>query len=135
MESTWIQLLQQLVTTLAGAAFVGLSTLAGFYVKRLTEKVQRKTLMEEISRYVKWAEQSPSFIKYTGKQKYMAVAEKAKLWGKQNDISLTDDELMILIESSVKDMKLGESILLMKSEELEEEKEELSSESSLNMKG
>lgn len=125
MESTWIQILQQLVTTLAGAVFVGLSALAGFYVKRLTDKVQRKSLSEEITRYVKWAEQSPSFKEYTGEERYEAVAKKAMKWSSENGISLTDDELMIYIESSVKDMKLQEGLTFIKPKDEEEEKLEV----------
>ena len=124
----WIDILKQLVNTLSGAAFIGLSTLAGFYVKKLTDRVQRKTLIEEIKDYVQWAEQAPSFKEYTGEQKYLAVEKKIKNWGLQNNVSLTDDELMVFIESAVLNMNIesGKALKIVrpKEEDKEEDKEE-----------
>ena len=121
METIWLGVLQQLITTLSGVAFIGLSTIAGIYVKKLTTSLQRKNLEKEISQYVHAAEQSPSFKGYSGEQKYDVVLARAKTWAKDNSVLLTDDELMILIESSVKDMKLAGPILRAKLEEKDEE--------------
>ena len=111
METIWLGVLQQLITTLSGVAFIGLSTIAGIYVKKLTTSLQRKDLEKEIKQYVQAAEQSPSFAGYDGDQKYNVVLARAKTWAKDNSVTLTDDELMILIESSVKDMNLAGPIL------------------------
>lgn len=111
MDTIWLGVLQQLITTLSGVAFIGLSTIAGIYVKKLTTNLQRKSLKLEIDSFVRAAEQSPSFKEYTGEQKYEVVKARAITWSKDNSVNLTEDELMVLIESSVKDMKLGEPIL------------------------
>jgi len=111
MDTIWIDVLQQLITTISGVAFIGLSTIAGIYVKKLTTSLQRKNLKLEIDSFVKAAEQSPSFKDYTGEQKYEVVKARAITWSKDNDVTLSEDELMVLIESSVKDMRLSEPIL------------------------
>ena len=121
MEDLWIGVLQQLVTTVSGVAFIGLSTISGIYVKKLITTLQRKNLKIEIDSFVKAAEQSPSFKDYSGEQKYEVVRARAITWGKDNNVTLTDDELMVLIESSVKEMKLEGQILRASPKEKEEE--------------
>ena len=119
MESTWLQLAQQAVTSIAGVIITGLGVIVGIYMKKANTSLQRKNLVDMITRYVKWAEQSPTFKKYSGEEKYVAVEDKARQWCMTNNVSLTDDELMIYIESSVKNMKLEEGLSIVKPEKIE----------------
>ena len=115
------ELLGQLITTLSGAAFIGLSTLCGFYVKKLINSVQKRDLEGEIRKYVLWAEQAPSFKAYTGEKKYKAVNDKIEKYCGNNNISLTEDEQMIYIESTVAKMNLTTGLKLIKPAELDEQ--------------
>ena len=124
MENIWIGVLQQLVTTLSGVAFIGLSTLGGFYVKRLTDNLQRRSLEREVEKFVKTAEQAPVFANFSGEEKYEAVKARLERSARDHNIKLTEDEMMILIESAVKDMHLAQPLTIVRSKDSEEDYKE-----------
>jgi hypothetical protein len=109
MDSFWAGLIQQLITTAAGASFIGLSTILGFYIKRLTDNLKRKSLVAEIDNYVRWADQYPSFKKYDGEQKFNAVFARGMQWATENSISVSPEEMTILVESTVQKMNSGKT--------------------------
>ena len=107
MDTFWAGLIQQLITTAAGASFIGLSTIMGFYIKRLTDNLKRKSLVAEIDNYVRWADQYPSFKKYDGEQKFNAVFARGIQWAAENSITVSPEEMTILVESTVQKMNSG----------------------------
>lgn len=104
----WFDVLKEAVTVISGVLLAGVSTLGGFYVKRLTDKMKMNTLREDISDYVHWAEQSPSFTEFTGKEKFELVYHKAMENALENGVSISEGQLAILVESKVKTMKMKE---------------------------
>lgn len=107
MDTFWAGLIQQLITTAAGASFIGLSTILGFYIKRLTDNLKRKSLVTEIDNYVRWADQYPSFKKYSGEEKFNAVFARGIQWSMENGITVSPEEMTILVESTVQKMNSG----------------------------
>lgn len=104
MYDFWGGIIQQLVTTAAGAAFVGISTMLGFYIKRATDNLKKQSLKSDIESFVRWAEQYPVFKEYDGKQRFETVFAKGMKSATENGISVSKEEMVILVESSVQKM-------------------------------
>ena len=109
MNSFWMEIIQQLITTAAGAAFVGLSTILGFYVKRAADSLKRQSLKSDIESFVRWAEQYPVFKEYDGKQRFEAVFAKGMKSAMENGIAVSEEEMTILVEASVQRMNSEKS--------------------------
>lgn len=109
----WFTVLKEAVTVISGVLLAGVSTLGGFYVKRLTDKMKMKTLKEDIADYVRYAEQSPSFQDCSGEDKFKFVFDKGLSSALENGVSITEGHLAILVESQVKIMKDGENKSVM----------------------
>ena len=108
MTSILVQVLQSAITTLAGAAFIGLAGIIGIYFNKLTGHIKRKELISTIENYVLWAEQKPSFKTKTNEEKYMLVFEKGMSAAIDIGISVSEGEMDIMVESAVKKMKQRE---------------------------
>ena len=105
MTSIIVQVLQSAITTLAGAAFVGLAGIVGLYFNKIINNLKRKELIAEVERYVLWAEQKPVFKEKTNEEKYMLVFERGMNFATENKISIGEGEMDIIVESAVKKMK------------------------------
>lgn len=114
MDMIWLEVLKEAVTVIAGVIFAGVSTMGAFFIKRETDKIKRKTLEEDIAKYVRWAEQSPSFEEFTGKEKFQMVFSKATAKALEIGIPINESEIAILVESQVKTMKESEGEAIRK---------------------
>lgn len=101
MDSTWNELFTQIVTIVAGLLFTGVSTLGGFYIKRLTDNLKRKTLLDEINRYTAWADDVPSFKLMNAQEKRETILEKITEFASENGISLPASEIALMVERAV----------------------------------
>ncbi len=104
MEHFWSGIVRDLVTTVAGATFVGISTMLGFYIKRLTDNLKYQSLLNEIDKSVRWAEQYPPFRDYEGEQKFAVVFARVTRIARESGVSITDEELLVLVEAAVQVM-------------------------------
>jgi hypothetical protein len=98
-------LLSQIITIVSGLLFTGISALGAFYIKRLIDTAKKKTLLNEIDRYVLWADQAESFKVLSGKEKAQAVLEKARQFAEENGITVGDNELSLMVERSVQSLR------------------------------
>jgi len=98
-------LLSQIITIISGLLFTGISALGAFYIKRLIDTAKKKTLLDEINRYVLWADQAESFKLLSGKEKAQAVLEKARQFAEENGITVGDKELSLIVERSVQSLR------------------------------
>ncbi len=108
MESILLGATSQIVTIITGAVFTGLGTLCAFYVNRLINRLKRRDLVEEVSRYVRWVEQSPSYENYSNEDKFNIVFSRARMHATQYGIPMDDEKITIIVESAVKQMKEAE---------------------------
>jgi len=105
MTPILVEVLKEAIVTLAGAAFVGLAGIIGFHFSKLTSRIKRKDLIEEVELYVLWAEQKDCFQDKTNEEKYNAVFEKGMNWASDNGVNVGVSEMDIIVESAVKRMK------------------------------
>jgi hypothetical protein len=105
----WFDVVKEAVTVISGVILAGVSTLGGFYVKRLTDKMKMKTLKEDIADYVRGVEQSPAFRGLTGEEKFNFVYNRGMESALENGVSIGEGQLAMLVESQVKLMKQSEN--------------------------
>ena len=110
MESTWIDILTQIITVVGGILIAGIGTVGGFYMKRFSDKLKKKTLLDEINRYVQWAEGAGSFKLMSGIEKKESVLERIRDFAIENDIKVSESELSLMVEQSVQSLKKLEMV-------------------------
>lgn len=93
--------LGEVITVVLGLVLTGVSTWGAFYIKRMNDKFKLKTLVDEVNRYVQWAEQAKSFKLLSSEEKKQTVLERIQQFAIENGISVTESELAIMVERSV----------------------------------
>lgn len=113
MEGFWTTALGgalgNVLSAILGLAVTGVTTMGGFYINKLFSKMKMDSLEKEILRFVRWVEQAPRFKIAEGQEKLYTVLEKARAYASENNIKVSEEELTIMVESSVKVMKESEN--------------------------
>ena len=87
-----------------------IATYGGFYIKRLDTKLKRKTLLDEINRYVGWVKETDSFKLMNDTEQTTTILEKAKEFAEENEIKISERELKLMVERAVQSLQRLESI-------------------------
>lgn len=94
-----------LMITLAVAVVTGLVSLIGvlasYLSRRFDYKLKMKSLTDEINRYVGYARSSDTYKLMANEDRINALLEQVRLFAQENDISITDFQLISMIESSM----------------------------------
>lgn len=112
MQDVWLDLAQQGVMVLAGLMLTAVSLIGSFYIRKLIRHLKQEELLGTVRRYVKWAEQAPFMGDFPGEEKFEVVFGNIMAWAKRNGIPVDEDELGIMIEAAVKEMKDAAAPLL-----------------------
>lgn len=96
--------LGEVITVLLGLIITGVSTYGAFRIKLFTDKLKKQTLLNEINRYVEFAEKAKSFQLMTVEEKKETVLEKAQEFAMENDIKVSEKELALMVENSIKSL-------------------------------
>jgi light-regulated signal transduction histidine kinase (bacteriophytochrome) len=97
--------LGEAITIIFGIIFTGMSTYGAFYIKKLTDDAKRKALVDEVNRYTQWALQAKSFKLMNIEEKKQTVFEKAQQFAMENGISISMEELSLMVEKSVQSIE------------------------------
>lgn len=100
----------QIIAAITSLVVLGIGTIGGFYVKRLDSKLKMKTLTDEINRYVAWADQANSFKAMSNMDKRDTVLERIRQFAADNEIAITDAQLILMVERSVQSLRSLEDI-------------------------
>jgi len=113
--------LNEVITVVLGLVVAGIGTYGAFYMKKLTDKMKRKDLINEVKLYIQFAEQANSFKLMSTQEKKETVMSKAQQYAMENGISVTQQELALIVETSIQSLKQLEGIglRLMKINKLE----------------
>ena len=87
-----------------------IATYGGFYIKRLDTKLKRKTLLDEINRYVGWVKETDSFKLMNDTEQTTTILEKAMEFAEENEIKISEKELKLMVERAVQSLQRLESI-------------------------
>lgn len=102
MDGSWINILITVISALAGILVTAIGVIGGLYVKKLEHRLKMKSLADEINRYVERSENSNIFTMMSKDEKIDVLMEQIKLFAYENNITITDAQLSILIENSMK---------------------------------
>lgn len=105
MDVILAELLEQIVMILAGLALTAVGSIGSFYITKLVSHLKEEELLAKVSTYVRWVEQAPAFQEFAGEERFEIVFSKIAQWCEANGIPVVEDELAILIEDAVKQMK------------------------------
>ncbi len=104
--------LGEIITVVLGLIITGVSTYGAFRVKLLTDKMKKQTLLNEINRYVEFAEKAKSFQLMSSDEKKETILEKATEFALENGIKVSTSELVLMVEGSMQSLKKLEGIAL-----------------------
>lgn len=93
--------LGEVLVAVVGVIVTGATGILSIYMKRMTTNLHRKMMLDEITRYVDFAEKAKSFTQMTFDEKVETILEKAKSFSEENGMKISDRELLIMIESSM----------------------------------
>jgi len=132
MNDVWLNVLSNAVSVISGVILAGVSGLGAFYVSKYTNRMKRKSFMEDVETYVRGVEQSPLYGSLSGIKKFEKVKNFAERKAKEYKIDLPEDEVDIIIESKVQLMHSDVEKLAKMIEENDEplEKQEIIEDSS-----
>ena len=103
-----------LLITLAVAIVSGLASLIGilgaYLSRRFDYKLKMKSLTDEINRYVSYARSSDTYKLMGNQDRINALLEQAKLFAGENGITITDLQLISMIESSMAPLQSLENL-------------------------
>lgn len=102
--------LGEVITVVLGLIVTGIGTYGAFYVKKLTDKMKRKDLINEVKLYIQFAEQANSFKLMSTQEKKETVMSKAQQYAMENGIPVTQEELSLIVETSIQSLKQLEGI-------------------------
>jgi uncharacterized membrane protein len=109
--------LGEIIVTISGLIITGITTFGAIYMKKLSTKLKNKMLRDEINRYVDFAEKAKSFSELNIDEKIQTVYEKAREFANENEIKISDTELMIWVERSLAELRSlenkGQSIMML----------------------
>lgn len=109
--------LSEVLVTIMGLVITGITTFGAIYMKKLSTKLKNKMLRDEINRYVDFAEKARSFSEMNVDEKIQTVFEKAKEYAEDNEIKISDKELVIWVERSLEELKSlenkGKTIMML----------------------
>ncbi len=115
MES-WSSILITVVSALAGLGVTAIGIIGGVYMKRLDRRLKMRELTTEIGRYIQWAENSNTFKMMSSDDQKETLLEQLRIFAQENEITITDTQLIILIENSIKPLVKLEKIMKLRKE-------------------
>lgn len=118
MEMSWNEIIMNVAVALVGILTTLIGVVGGFYVKRIENKIKNKALIDEVNRYVQWTLTSKTFNLMSGEEKTNILLEQLRAFAIQNEIQVTDIQLILMIENSMKPLmtlsRSGEELLKLK---------------------
>ena len=105
MDPILTEVAQQGVMVLAGLVFTALGAIGTYYINKLVGYLRQREALETVGRYVRWAEQAPAYQDFEGQEKFELVFTKAVMWMKDKGLKVDEEELAIMIEAAVQQLK------------------------------
>lgn len=101
MDPVVLDVALEVIKAIVGVVIPALTIALTFYTKRLNDKLKRKSLKDEIHRLTQFAEETESFKLMNTKEKEETLLESMKVFVVQNDITISDAELELLVERAL----------------------------------
>jgi len=106
----WSNIVSDIVGAFVALLVGAIGVYGGIYIKMLETKLKRKMLLDEINRYIAWAEESKSFKTMSVSEKIESVFIKANEFAEENGINVSDKELNIMVEKAIESKSRLEKI-------------------------
>lgn len=106
----WSSFIGEIVGAIVALLITAIGTYGGIYLKRVETKLKRKMLLDEVNRYIAWAQEAQSFKLMSSPEKIETVFTKAIEFAEENEIKITDKELNIMVERAVQSLSRLETI-------------------------
>ena len=106
----WESFIGEIVGAVVTLVISAIGIYGGTYLKRMEAQFKRKMVLDEISKYTQWADGAKSFKLMSVEEKIETVFMKAVEFIEENDIKISDTELMIMVERAIESSSRLESI-------------------------
>lgn len=110
MGNELLSSLTQIILGIVGALSVSAIGLSTFFFNRMKNEIKRKALVNAVNRYIDYIENVKSFQLMSAEAKKMTVAEKAQQFAVENDITISESELSLIIEKSIQSLRSLENV-------------------------
>lgn len=106
----WESFIGQIVGAVVTLVISAIGIYGGTYLKRMEAQFKRKMVLDEISKYTQWADGAKSFKLMSVEEKIETVFTRASEFAMENDIQISEKELMLMVERTVQSPNRLESI-------------------------
>lgn len=106
----WESFIGQIVGAVVTLVISAIGIYGGTYLKRMEVQFKRKMVLDEISKYTQWADGAKSFKLMSVEEKIETVFTRASEFAMENDIQISEKELMLMVERTVQSPNRLESI-------------------------
>ena len=106
----WESFIGEIVGAVVTLVISAIGIYGGTYLKRMEAQFKRKMVLDEISKYTQWADGAKSFKLMSVEEKIETVFTRASEFAMENDIQISEKELMLMVERTVQSPNRLESI-------------------------
>lgn len=106
----WASFIGEIVGAVVALVISAIGIYGGTYLKRMEAQFKRKMVLDEISKYTQWADGAKSFKLMSVEEKIETVFTRASEFAMENDIQISEKELMLMVERTVQSPNRLESI-------------------------
>lgn len=106
----WESFIGEIVGAVVTLVISAIGIYGGTYLKRMEVQFKRKMVLDEISKYTQWADGAKSFKLMSVEEKIETVFTRASEFAMENDIQISEKELMLMVERTVQSPNRLESI-------------------------
>lgn len=106
----WESFIGEIVGAVVTLVISAIGIYGGTYLKRMEVQFKRKMVLDEISKYTQWADGAKSFKLMSVEEKIETVFARASEFAMENDIQISEKELMLMVERTVQSPNRLESI-------------------------
>ena len=107
-----LDILLEIVKAIVGVAIPAMTVWLMFHTKRINDNVKKNALQSKIDQLSQHSEQLQSFQGMTLEDRIEALMEGARRHAMDNDVSISEIELRMMVESSLSSLRTLNSIVL-----------------------
>lgn len=101
MEVSWLTIILSIVSAVASVVLAIIGVVSPIITRKIENSMKRKMLFDEINRYANFVNETKTFKLMSGDEKKQTIFERAQLFAVENEISVTEQELLLYIEQSI----------------------------------
>lgn len=91
----------EIIVVIVASITTLVTSIGAIYIKKISNKIKQNMLKGEVSRYVEWAKEIPSFEEMERADKVQSVVEQMVYFCQDNEIVISDKAIELIVEKAL----------------------------------